>query len=151
MPECMAFQLHSKLALGCLPIDRICGCRVLLKDNSIFPWFLVVPEVEDGIEDLHQLDDARYHEVLTLVRGVSQFVESQFRTEKLNVASIGNQVRQMHVHIVGRNSSDPAWPGVVWGYSEKRPYTEEDVQRIRSAWNLHAERFRNRICRAESY
>jgi len=38
------------------------------------------------------------------VRNVSRFVADYFQSEKLNVACIGNQVRQMHIHIVGRSA-----------------------------------------------
>jgi diadenosine tetraphosphate (Ap4A) HIT family hydrolase len=28
------------------------------------------------------------------------------------------------VHIIGRNSADPAWPGPVWGHSPAQPYAK---------------------------
>jgi diadenosine tetraphosphate (Ap4A) HIT family hydrolase len=89
--------------------------------------------VEPGIEDLHQLAPDRYAEVMAVVRRVSEFVAAYFRPEKLNVACIGNQVRQMHIHIVGRSTGDPAWPGTVWAFDGKRAYPEEEVARITSA------------------
>lgn len=131
----MSFTLHPRLAAGGFELATLSGCRVLLKDNAVFPWLLVVPEVEDGIEDLHQLSPERYVEVLEVVRRVSGFVSTHFQPEKLNVACIGNQVRQMHIHVVGRSPSDPAWPGTVWASGEKRSYTEEEVEAIRQAFS----------------
>jgi diadenosine tetraphosphate (Ap4A) HIT family hydrolase len=128
----MAFQLHPRLAAGGSEIGRIGGCILLLKNNAIFPWFLLVPEV-DGIEDLHQLPPGRYEEVLAAVRRVSEFVVNYFQPDKLNVASIGNQVRQMHIHIVGRSPEDPAWPGTVWAFDGRRAYTDEENEKIRAA------------------
>jgi diadenosine tetraphosphate (Ap4A) HIT family hydrolase len=104
-----------------------------LKNNALFPWFLLVPEVEDGIEDLHQLPESPYVEVMTTVRRVSQFVSEHFQPEKLNVACIGNQVRQMHIHIVGRSSQDPAWPGTVWAFDGKSAYSDTEVSQIIAA------------------
>lgn len=130
----MPFLLHPRLAAGSFELGTLPGCRILLKDNAIFPWVLIVPEVETGIEDLHQLDDDRYDEVTAAIRRVSRFVAEHFQPEKLNVACIGNQVRQMHIHVVGRNSGDPAWPGVVWSFSDKRPYSSAEVTTIRGAW-----------------
>lgn len=130
----MPFTLHPRLAAGGFELGTLCGCRVLLKNNAVFPWLLVVPEVADGIEDLHQLSPERYLEVLEVVRRVSEFVSAHFQPEKLNVACIGNQVRQMHVHVVGRSPSDPAWPGTVWASEEKRAYTEDEVSAIRLAF-----------------
>jgi diadenosine tetraphosphate (Ap4A) HIT family hydrolase len=41
--------------------------------------------------------------------------------DKLNVASLGNMVRQLHVHIVARFEGDAAWPGPIWGVGEAEP------------------------------
>ncbi len=133
----MSFTLHPRLAAGGFELATLSGCRVILKNNAVFPWLLVVPEVEDGIEDLHQLSPGRYVEVLEVVRRVSEFVAAHFQPEKLNVGCIGNQVRQMHIHVVGRNSSDPAWPGTVWASEEKRAYTEDEAALIRAAFAGH--------------
>ena len=109
------------------------NCKVILKDNALFPWIILVPEVEEGVEDLHQLNVARYEEVLAAVRQVSLFVSAHFQPEKLNVACIGNQVRQMHIHVVGRFLDDPAWPGTVWAFDGKQNYSTEEVAAIRAA------------------
>jgi diadenosine tetraphosphate (Ap4A) HIT family hydrolase len=126
----MAFTLNPRLAAGGIELGWIAGCRLLLKNNALFPWFLLVPEVEEGIEDLHQLEPARYDEVMSALRAVSLFVAEHFQSEKLNVGCIGNQVRQMHIHIVGRSTGDPAWPGTVWAYEGKQSYTAEEIERI---------------------
>lgn len=129
----MAFSLHPRLADGGFELGRIAGCRLLLKNNALFPWFLLVPEVEEGIEDLHQLTPDHFVEVMSAVRRVSEFVSAHFQPEKLNVACIGNQVRQMHIHIVGRSTGDPAWPGTVWAFGGKQEYSEEQRERIIAA------------------
>lgn len=128
----MAFEIHPRLASGSFEIGRLGGCRLLLKNNALFPWLLLVPEVE-GVEDLHQLAPGQYEEVMRAMRRVSEFVAGYFHPEKLNVACIGNQVRQMHIHIVGRSADDPAWPGTVWAHDGKRDYTEEEAGKIRAA------------------
>lgn len=129
----MSFSLHPRLAAGGFELGAIGGCRLLLKNNALFPWFLLVPEVDDGIEDLHQLPETQYAEVMTAVRRVSEFVSGHFQPEKLNVACIGNQVRQMHIHIVGRSPQDPAWPGTVWAFDGKSAYSETEVSNITAA------------------
>lgn len=128
----MSFELHPRLAAGGYELGRLGGCRLLLKNNALFPWLILVPEVE-AIEDLHQLNEAQYTEVMAAMRQVSKFVCDYFKPEKLNVACIGNQVRQMHVHIVGRSAADPAWPGTVWAFEDKRPYSAEEIDKIRAA------------------
>lgn len=126
----MAFALHPRLAAGGIEIGTLGGCRLLLKNNALFPWFLLVPEVEEGIEDLHQLEPGHFLEVMLAVRRVSEFVSSHYKPEKLNIGCIGNQVRQMHIHVVGRSSDDPAWPGTVWAFDGKKSLTLEEAEWI---------------------
>ncbi|MDB4377521.1 HIT domain-containing protein [Akkermansiaceae bacterium] len=126
----MNFTLHPRLEAGTHRLGFTKGCHILLKNNAAFPWIIIVPEVEDGIEDLHQLSPERYAEVVFLIRSVSSFVTDHFQPEKLNVACIGNVVRQMHLHIAGRSEGDPAWPGTVWTSDVKKAYSQEEIVKI---------------------
>lgn len=128
----MAFEIHPRLAAGSFEIGTLAGCRLLLKNQAMFPWFLLVPEVE-GIEDLHELPQVTFNEVMNAMRRVSEFISSHFEPEKLNVACIGNQVRQMHLHIVGRSTGDPAWPGTVWAFDGKKSYLDDERAAILAA------------------
>ena len=128
----MAFEIHPRLAAGGFELGRLGGCRLLLKNNALFPWFILIPEVE-GIEDLHQLPPGHYLEAMAAMRRVCEFVSCHFQPEKLNVGCIGNQVRQMHIHIIGRSTDDPAWPGTVWAFEGKQSYGDEEIEKIRAA------------------
>ncbi len=128
----MPFEIHPRLASGGSEIGQLGGCRLLLKNNALFPWFILIPEVED-IEDLHQLPPDRYIEVMLVQRQVCEFVTSHFHPEKLNIGCIGNQVRQMHIQIIGRSPDDPAWPGTVWAFDGKQAYSSEEAEKIREA------------------
>lgn len=128
----MAFEIHPRLASSGFELGRIGGCRLQLKNNSLFPWLILIPEVE-GIEDLHQLPPGQFEETMAAMRRVSEFVANYFQPEKLNVGCIGNQVRQMHIHIIGRSPDDPAWPGTVWAFEGKQTYSDEETEKIRAA------------------
>lgn len=130
----MSFQLNPRLAAGGHDFGKHGICRILLKNNAIFPWFILVPEVDESITELHELKQSDYLSVCSSIRRISRFADSHFHPEKINIASIGNIVRQMHIHIVARTESDPAWPGVVWGSTEKQPYTDNEVEAIRKAY-----------------
>lgn len=126
----MSFTLHPRLEKGTYFIGKSGTCRILLKDNSAFPWLLIVPETNSDIEDLHELPADQFAEVVFLIRQVSQFMSDYFKREKLNVACIGNIVRQMHIHLVARSSDDPAWPDPVWGHAAKSSYNAEEIIEI---------------------
>lgn len=128
----MAFQIHPRLAAGGFEIGAIGGCRLFLKDNALFPWFILVPEVE-GVEDLHQLDHEVYLTVMLAQKRVCEFIADYFRPEKLNLGCIGNQVRQLHLHLVGRATDDPAWPGTVWAFTGKSQYEAATREQILAA------------------
>ncbi len=126
------FEVHPRLLGGSHMLGRLENCQVLLKDNSHFAWFILVPEV--GVEELHELGADDYRRLGEATRVVSEFVAREFAPDKVNVAAIGNQVRQLHVHVVGRWTSDPAWPGVVWGCDARRAYPAAEVERIRGGF-----------------
>lgn len=131
----MEFKLHPRLEKGCVDFGTLDKCRVLLKKNACFPWFILVPEVDESITELHQLEAHDFASVSFVIRQMSAFVDAYFHPDKINVASIGNQVKQMHIHIVARFESDPAWPGVVWACDEKKEYDPEQIARIHAAYN----------------
>lgn len=133
----MEFELHPRLANGSFRLGNIAGCQILLKDNALFPWVLIVPEVEIGVEDLHQLAPDHYASVMKLVREISVWLSDYTQADKLNVACIGNQVRQMHVHVVARFEKDEAWPQTVWAHSGKKSYCAEDVAKISNGFQKH--------------
>ena len=126
----MPFALNSRLKKGTHFIGKTGCCQILLKNNASFPWIMIVPEVEKGIEDLHQLSADKFAEVVSLIRQVSEFMSAHFKPEKLNVACIGNIVRQMHIHLVARSPDDPAWPDTVWASDAKTEYKAEDIIEI---------------------
>ena len=56
------------------------------------------------------------------------------RSSKINFAAIGNIVPQLHLHVVGRERSDPCWPNPIWGHLTDSPaYADADVTAIRAA------------------
>ncbi len=122
------FELDSRLANDCHILGKLDISLLLLMNNSLVPWFILVPKTtKTEMTDLAQTDQEALLKEINLV---SNFVKTNFRISKLNIAAIGNIVSQLHVHIVGRNPSDYCWPNVVWGVDEKETYTDERVKEI---------------------
>jgi diadenosine tetraphosphate (Ap4A) HIT family hydrolase len=133
------FILHERLARGSADLGRHGICRVMLKNQAHFPWILLVPEVAAEVKDLHQLSEEDYLIVCASIRYFSQWMQDHLPIEKINVAAIGNQVPQLHIHIVGRRHDDVAWPGVVWSCNEKQSYADDEwillQEKLRAAIN----------------
>ena len=51
----------------------------------------------------------------------------------MNVAALGNMVPQLHVHVIARVKSDPAWPGPIWGVVENKPYEQAKLEETMAA------------------
>jgi diadenosine tetraphosphate (Ap4A) HIT family hydrolase len=51
-----------------------------------------------------------------------------FDPYKLNIASFGNIVRQLHVHIIARKEDDPTWPNPVWVDKTKNQLYDEETK-----------------------
>jgi diadenosine tetraphosphate (Ap4A) HIT family hydrolase len=45
-----------------------------------------------------------------------------FSPDKLNIATIGNIVSQLHMHHVCRYKKDACWPKPIWGQVNTIPY-----------------------------
>jgi diadenosine tetraphosphate (Ap4A) HIT family hydrolase len=99
-----------------------------LMNDRRFPWLILVPRVEaTEIIDLSAPDRTR---LLDEIVTVSTTLRDVTRCYKLNVAALGNLVRQLHVHIIARFTTDPAWPKPVWGIGEAVAYEPQDRDRL---------------------
>ena len=95
-------------------IAQLALCEVRLMKNAAFPWVLLIPQRADCIEilDLNAPDREQLFQEILLV---SEKIKALFNPTKLNVANLGNQVSQLHVHVIARYATDLAWPNPVWG------------------------------------
>ncbi len=109
-----AFELDPRLATDSVFVAEGPLSQVRLMDDTRFPWLLLVPRVP-GVAEWIDLDGGQQRLLLAEVNQVSQLLRAEPGVEKLNIGALGNIVRQLHVHLVGRSAADPAWPGPVWG------------------------------------
>ncbi len=126
------FTIHPRLAAGGHHLASVYDCDVLLKNNAHYLWFVIIPHVDSHKSEITHLSETEYKNINSSSLIVSQFLEYQFSPAKINIGNIGNIVRQMHIHVIGRSETDPAWPEVVWGNPEKIPYPDERVEEIRN-------------------
>lgn len=126
------FRLDPRLATDTLPVGSLELSRVLLMNDSRFPWLIVVPERENLTEltDLAPADRARLMEEIAVA---SRALQAVARPDKINVGALGNVVRQLHVHVVARRNGDAVWPGPVWGAGTAIAYGPGERERILDA------------------
>ncbi|MEN3211467.1 HIT domain-containing protein [Methylorubrum populi] len=116
-----AFSLDPRLAADTHPVGDLALCSVLLMDDARFPWLILVPR-RPGLSELTDLTPEEASLAFEEIRIAVRVMQALAQPDKVNVAALGNVVAQLHVHVVARFHSDPAWPGPVWGVGERKPY-----------------------------
>ena len=124
-----SFELDPQLARDCVVIGDFPVCRLLLMNDSQYPWFILVPRIQ-GVEEIYQLDEAAQQQLLFESSYLAEMLQVLFSADKMNVAALGNVVRQLHVHHVVRFTADAAWPAPVWGRHPALPYTDEQLAEV---------------------
>lgn len=122
----MTFTLHEQLKNDTHPIMELPCSKLLLMNNRSFPWVILSPKIDAAVE-LTDLPDEEYDAVMREVRMVAKAMQKAFSPYKLNIAALGNQVRQLHIHIIAREQNDAAWPNPVWGMASI-PYDDASLQ-----------------------
>lgn len=123
------FTLHPRLVADTIAAGDTPLCALRLVNDQRFFWAMLVPRRTDLIEsfDLPEDESARLWQE---VEALGRFLKRECRADKLNIGALGNQVPQLHVHVIARHRGDDAWPGPVWGTGQAQAL-EADERRAR--------------------
>ena len=124
MDDPYAFKLDRQLEQDTVLVADWHLCQVRLMNDSRYPWVILIPKVED-VSEIHQLADEQQQLLLGESVRLSKALEQLFAPHKLNVASLGNMVRQLHIHHIVRFEDDASFPRPVWGVGDAVPYEAE--------------------------
>lgn len=120
--------------------------RVVLADEPDWPglcrvvWGTHVAEMSD-------LSDGDRARVMTAVNGVERAMRRVLVPEKINLASLGNQVPHVHWHIIPRFSNDSRFPLPIWA-PRQRTVSESQLSKRRAQATLLREQVRNELNQA---
>ncbi|CAM4154575.1 HIT domain-containing protein [Pseudoalteromonas ostreae] len=125
------FSLAPELARDCIELADWPLCKVLLMNDSQYPWFILVPRKANLKESI---DLSEPEQILLMQESakLSRLLKEVFNPDKLNVAALGNMVPQLHIHHIVRYKSDVAWPAPVWGQYPVVPYSEDQLARLKA-------------------
>jgi diadenosine tetraphosphate (Ap4A) HIT family hydrolase len=123
------FELHPHLEADTLFVADWALSRVLLMNDSRFPWLILVPR-RAGIAELHELAHGERMVLIEEIARAAHNLKALTNAAKVNIGALGNVVPQLHVHVVARTPDDPAWPGPVWGHATPVPYSTEVADQL---------------------
>ena len=117
------FKLHPRLIKDTFHIIDLKLSRLLLMNDSNYPWFILVP-TRKNITELYELEKKDRLELNSEIDTISKKLSIHFNAKKMNIAALGNTVPQLHIHIIVRKENDAAWPNPVWNNTDTIPYKE---------------------------
>jgi diadenosine tetraphosphate (Ap4A) HIT family hydrolase len=130
-------EIHSQLTDDCIVLGRLPLCHLLLMNDSQYPWFILVPARPD-IREIYQLENVDRRQLLDESCRLSEFLMEAYEGDKLNVAALGNQVPQLHLHHIVRYATDAAWPAPIWGKHRPKAYSPAALEETRTLLNTAA-------------
>ena len=129
------FTLDSRLQQDTVWSGDYPLCSLLLMNDAQYPWFILVPRRE-AVSELFQLDAPDQFQLWHETTELAVVLKDCFAADKMNVATLGNVVNQLHMHVIVRRRDDAAWPAPVWGRHPARGYSEEEIAAIRERLRL---------------
>ena len=130
------FELDERLERDTIPVASLDFCELLLLNDNRWPWLILVPRLENAVE-WHELFSDQRQDLDLEISNVAAVLKAMTECEKINIASLGNMVRQLHIHIIARNAGDDNWPGPVWGFEDAVPYSEDGADQLIDVLRTH--------------
>ena len=123
------FELDNRLVNDTVVVADCALCRVLLMNDSRYPWLILVPRVA-SVSEVFELTAEQQQQLWQETSAIAQRLKNEFQADKINIATLGNVVKQLHMHVVVRMQDDTAWPAPVWGNGVAQPYSAGALTQI---------------------
>ncbi|APE30565.1 histidine triad protein [Halomonas aestuarii] len=124
------FEPDGRLVADTYPVTELPLCQLRLMDDARFPWLVLVPR-RQAISEVFELEASAQQQLWREATEVGRALLEVMEGDKLNIASLGNVVAQLHVHVIVRRREDAAWPAPVWGHGRAEPYDPDGLADMR--------------------
>ena len=124
----MTFKIDERLLSDGPVIYKLALCEVILVNNRLFPWLILVPHI-DKLSEVIDLNQENQMKLMSEICLISKIMQELFNPDKLNIAALGNIVSQLHIHIVARFANDTVFPKPVFG-GPKENYDAKELHNI---------------------
>ncbi|WP_306117427.1 MULTISPECIES: HIT family protein [unclassified Roseitalea] len=121
------FELDPRIDRETLLVTDLGLTQLRLMNDRRFFWLMLVPKRPD-ITEVHELSPLDQTMLTFETAQIARTLKTVTDADKINVAALGNKVRQLHVHVIARFEGDPAWPDPVWSAGAGEPYRPGEAQ-----------------------
>jgi len=117
--------------------------QIRLANDTRYFWVILVPAItlehnSPYVSEIHDLPAPVAVDLWSLSSHISKWLQAHTKADKINIAALGNEVSQLHLHVVARHRSDAAWPAPIWGHGAMEPLkTSERERRLASLQDWH--------------
>jgi diadenosine tetraphosphate (Ap4A) HIT family hydrolase len=94
-------------------IYRDGGCRVVIAEEAVQTGVCRVI-LDDHVAEMTDLSVERRGHLMALVFATEAAVRAALHPDKVNLASLGNQVPHLHWHVIPRFYDDAHFPDPIW-------------------------------------
>ena len=127
----MGFTLDKRLQEDSILASTQQNIQIRLANDSRYFWLILVPAIstenaDAAIHEIHDLPASVAGSLWALASHFSKALKAETKADKINIATIGNVVSQLHLHIVARHRSDPLWPAPIWGQGTAIPLSSKE-------------------------
>ncbi len=119
----MSYTLAQTIQKDSFWVKDLDLCELRLQNDANLVWLILVPK-RDNVIELIDLSEKDQFALLWEINQISHLLKVHFPCDKLNIASLGNVVPQLHIHVIARRFNDSYFPKPPFGFSPT-PYTAE--------------------------
>ncbi len=123
------FELDKTLEKDTFFVKDLTLCKLLLLNNRFYPWLVLVPK-RSQITETFELILEDQKQLTTEINQISKLSKQLFKADKMNIATFGNVVSQLHIHVISRYKNDRVFPNPVWLDKEKQGYGMQEASNL---------------------
>ncbi|WP_331774378.1 HIT family protein [Sulfurospirillum sp. 1612] len=86
-------------------------------EKSEIPWLKIFPNAT--VKEWSDCDTSTRERLFEVMLIVEKQMRAYYQPEKINIASFGNYVPQLHIHVMARFQEDSYYPESMWGVKQR--------------------------------
>lgn len=86
-------------------------------EKSEIPWLKIFPKIK--VKELSECDDTTRKRLFNVMLLIEKQMLNFYNPKKINIASFGNYLPHLHIHVMARFEEDSYFPEPMWGTKQR--------------------------------